>query len=247
MKDLMDATYYYINLDSRKDRKVQFETQEALRLLPPVERVSGVHGASLNLKRDPRIGIQTRVQILTEYRRSHYEIHSPGAIGASLSHAKAWSTFLKKSTAPMAIIMEDDANLPATFAMMLDDSLKHAPDFDICIFGWNHGISDFSYNGDTITPFRQIVHFTGAHCYCITRKAAKLLLKYLLPIETHIEYYMSNIALLHGLKIIRDSRVHIQQMDRILNVSDVRKPEGCVTCNVDDKDVAVNARRRNMI
>jgi hypothetical protein len=57
---------------------------------------------------------------------------------------------------------------------------------------------------------------------------------------------MNNVAFLKGLSIVRDIRLHLPQMDRILNISDVRKPEGCVACNVDDKDVAIEARRANM-
>jgi hypothetical protein len=35
-------------------------------------------------------------------------------------------------------------------------------------------------------------------------------------------------------------------MDRVLNISDVRKPEGCPACVVDDKDQANEARRINL-
>ena len=66
------------------------------------------------------------------------------------------------------------------------------------------------------------------------------------PIETHIEYFMSNVAFIYGLNIIRDVRLHLSQMDRVKNISDVRKPTGCPTCIVDDKEQAVQARRANM-
>jgi GR25 family glycosyltransferase involved in LPS biosynthesis len=245
MKDLTDANIYYINLDKRYDRKEQFESQIALSAMPPIERVSALHGASLDTRFDKKIGVHTRVQVITEHRRSHYEIHSRGALGASLSHIKAWKTFVD-SKADYALIIEDDAQLPATFAMMFRDSAKYLPDsWDIWILGWNHNPSDIKPS-DAKTPFRQILHFVGAHCYLIKRKAAQILLDEAFPIENHVEHYMSNVAYLHNLKIVRNIQLYVPQMDRQLNVSDVRKPKGCPTCIVDDKPHAIKARLLNM-
>jgi GR25 family glycosyltransferase involved in LPS biosynthesis len=244
MKDLTDTRIYYINLGTRKDRKKQFEQQEALLTMPPVERIEGVHGLSVNIKDDKRIGMNTRVHVITEYRRSHYEIHSRGAIGASLSHLKVWQTFLK-SNAKYALVLEDDVKLPATFSMMVKDCAKDLPaNWDVWILGWNHSPVDTGKHGQN--PFRRILHFVGAHCYILSRKAAKLFVDEAFPIETHVEHYMNNVAFLKGLSIVRDIRLHLPQMDRILNISDVRKPEGCVACHIDDKDVAIEARRANM-
>ena len=244
MKDLTDTRIYYINLDARKDRKEQFEAQEALTTMPPVERITGVHGLSVDIKKDKRVGVNTRVQVITEYRRSHYEIHSRGAIGASLSHLKVWEAFLK-SGAKYALILEDDVKLPATFSMMVRDCAKDLPaNWDVWILGWNHTPVDTGKNGQS--PFRRILHFVGAHCYIITRQAAKAFVDEALPIETHVEHYMNNVAFLKGLSIVRDIRLHLPQMDRVLNISDVRKPEGCPACHLDDKEEALEARRANI-
>jgi GR25 family glycosyltransferase involved in LPS biosynthesis len=244
MKDLTDTRIYCINLDVRKDRRDQFEAQEALTTMPPVERIAGVHGLSVDIKKDKRVGVNTRVQVITEYRRSHYEIHSRGAIGASLSHLKAWETFLK-SGEKYALILEDDVNLPATFSMMVRDCAKDLPEkWDVWILGWSHTPVDTGKTGKS--PFRKILHFIGAHCYIITRQAAKIFVDEVLPIETHVEHFMNNVAFLKGMSIIRDIRLHLPQMDRILNISDVRKPEGCAACHIDDKEDAIEARRVNM-
>ena len=241
MKDLTDTKVYYINLDARKDRKQQFESQDALVSMPPVQRVAGVHGLSVDIKKDHRIGVNTRVHVITEYRRSHYEIHSRGAIGASLSHLKTWETFLK-SKAKYALVLEDDVQLPPTFAMMVRDCAKDLPDnWDIWILGWNH--SPVDTRKTEASPFRKILHFVGAHCYILSRKAAKVLVDEALPIESHIEHYMNNVAFLRGLTIVRDVRLHLPQMDRVLNISDVRKPDGCTACSLDDKEDAMEARR----
>jgi glycosyl transferase family 25 len=244
MKDLTDAQIYYINLDIRNDRRKLFESQEALRTMPPIKRISAVHGLSVDIKKDPRVGLQAKVQVITEYRRSHYEIHSRGAIGASLSHLKAWQEFLK-TNAKYALIMEDDAKLPATFSMMVCDCAKDLPEkWDVWILGWNHTPVDTGKKD--VNPFKRILHFIGAHCYILTRKAAKAFIEEAFPIETHVEHFMNNVAYVRGLYIIRDIRLHLPQVDRILNISDVRKPEGCVTCNIDDKEDAMEARRANL-
>ena len=244
MKDLTDTKIYYINLDKRPDRKEQFEAQDALVAMPPIERISGVHGLSVDIKNDKRVGMNTRVQVVTEYRRSHYEIHSRGAIGASLSHLKAWQTFLK-SGSKYALIMEDDVQLPATFALQVRDCARDLPKaWDVWILGWNHTPVDTGKKDKA--PFKRILHFVGAHCYILSRKAAQVFVDEALPIETHVEHFMNNTAFLKGLVIVRDIRLHLPQMDRILNISDVRKPEGCPACLVDDKHEAIEARRSNL-
>jgi GR25 family glycosyltransferase involved in LPS biosynthesis len=244
MKDLTDMKLYYINLDKRTDRRQLFESQAALLSMPPVERIPAIHGLSIDIKKNTKIGLHTRVQVATHYRRSHYEIHSRGALGASYSHYKTWQAFLK-SGAKYALIMEDDAQLPPTFSMMVKEAIKTLPkEWDIWILGWNHSPVDMDEKDKN--QFHQILHFVGAHCYIIKRDAAKILCKEMFPIESHIEHYMSNVAFIHGLKIVRNINFHMPQMDRVLNVSDVRKPEGCIACVVDDKKEANDARRNNM-
>lgn len=244
MKDLTDTRIFYINLDNRVDRKRQFESQPALLSMPPVQRISAVHGSTIDIYNDKRLGANTRVQVITEYRRSHYEIHSRGAIGASMSHLQAWKTFLK-TDAKYALILEDDVLLPVMFSMMVRDCANDLPaDWNIWIIGWNHEPYDVDEN--VPNPVKQILHFIGAHCYIITRETAKTLIEHAFPIETHVEHYMSNIAFLKKMKIVRDIRLHIPQIDRELSKSDVRKPEGCPACVVNDKKTAIEARRINM-
>ena len=139
--------------------------------------------------------------------------------------------------------MEDDAQLPATFSLMVRDCIKELPnDWGIWILGWNHTTQDIPLT----KQFRQVLYFTGAHCYILSRAVAKLLVKHIFPIETHIEYYMTNLAFLKKFRIIRNLGFHVGQMDRVLNVSDVRKQGGCSTCSVDDSEEAMKAKVTNM-
>ena len=50
MKDLTDTVIYYINLDRRPDRNEQFLEQDALAAMPPIERITAVHGQSIDIK-----------------------------------------------------------------------------------------------------------------------------------------------------------------------------------------------------
>lgn len=243
MKDLTDTRIFYINLDNRPDRRKIFESQFALSSMPPVQRIPAIQGMSVDVKNNKNIGMNTRVQVITEFRRSHYEIHSRGAIGASLSHLKTWKAFLK-TDAKYALILEDDAKLPATFSMMLKDCAINLPSkWDVWILGWTNNPIDVA---EDINPFKRILHFIGAHCYIITRKAAKIFIDNFFPIESHIEHYMNNVALINNLIILRNIRLHVPQFDRKILVSDIRKPIGCPTCNVDDKEEAMEARRKNL-
>ena len=72
MKDLTDLTdtrVFYINLDSRPDRRKIFETQFALSSMPPVQRIPAINGMSVDVKNNKNIGMNTRVQVITEFRR----------------------------------------------------------------------------------------------------------------------------------------------------------------------------------
>ena len=83
-------------------------------------------------------------------------------------------------------------------------------------------------------------------CYIIKREAAKILVEEAFPIENHIEHFMSNVTYLHHLRILRHTMLYVPQMDRVLTVSDVRKPKGCPTCKIDDKHDEIHARIINM-
>ena len=236
MKDLTDAVLYCINMKNRPDRRKLFNSQSALQTLPPIQYVDAIQGSKLNVTNDKRIGLQTRIQVLTQYRRSHYEIHSYGALGASLSHLKAWTEFLKTDS-KYALIMEDDADLPTTFSVLPSS-------WDILLLGWNYMPRDRHLHQNT--SYREVLQFVGAHCYIVSRKAARALVNEALPIETHVEYYMTNTSFIHHLKILRSIHLQIKQMDRVKNRSDVRKPDGCPVCIVDDKEEATTAREETL-
>ena len=106
--DIFNVPPYVINLKERKARGRRFTEQPATGLLKRLRPSVGVNGKRLNYIKDRRISVRTRLNIFRNYRRSHYEIATLGAVGCSLSHIEVWKNFLA-SGSTVALIMEDDA------------------------------------------------------------------------------------------------------------------------------------------
>ena len=195
---------YVVNLDRRPDRWEEFQKQPLFGEFKSIERFPAVDGKTLDWKNDDRISYQTRKNIEKSYRRSHYEINSLGAIGASLSHIGIWRKFLA-SEAKYCLVFEDDTVLkPEELALIDKLCQEKMPDWNL----WLIGHHNWMLEGKPINPGKKegwwnVDVFTGAHAYIIDRTAAEKLLEMPFPIETHIEYYMSNVAKQKGFKIVR--------------------------------------------
>jgi len=103
-------------------------------------------------------------------------------VGCYFSHIKAFRTFLK-SEEPYALILEDDATIPADFTKILDEAMTYSKQWDLLrlssfregkflVFGDLSGNRKISYN-------TQIVKNTAA--YLINRKAAECCVQKMLP------------------------------------------------------------------
>jgi hypothetical protein len=127
--------------------------------------------------------------------------------------------------------------------MMVKDVAKDLPsEWGVWTLGWWGKTYNPKLTKDIPgTSFKKVIHFIGAHCYIVTRKAAKILLDEAFPIETHIEHYISNVALLHNFPVIREPALHLTQF---ANKSSVRKPDGCSTCNVNREEWIPNRAKQ---
>jgi GR25 family glycosyltransferase involved in LPS biosynthesis len=120
--DISTIPIFCINMDKRKDRWEWFSSQPGFKHLPTLQRFSAVDGKSLDLLHDPRISMRTKNNVSKDFRRSHDEIDSAGAIGASLSHSTIWTTFLQEyPDKPYCLILEDDSNLPANIVDLVKE------------------------------------------------------------------------------------------------------------------------------
>ena len=85
MGDITNIPVYVINMDERRDRWKRFMSQEAVRIFKNIKRVPAMNGKKLDFRKERRISMATKLRIYRNYRRSHYEIATLGAVGATLS------------------------------------------------------------------------------------------------------------------------------------------------------------------
>lgn len=201
--DLREVPVYVINLDRRPDRWATFSTQPALSFFKKVERFSAVDGSKLDIQKDSRVSVHTRWNIRDKYRRSHYEINTPGAIGASLSHIGIWQK-LVDSEDSHCIVFEDDTVVTEQMLLKAQDLVKVMPKADIWLLGHHRWSMESVPMSSDPKGWRRVNSFTGAHAYLIHRSAAQHLLTQCFPIETHIEYYISGMSKVgDGFRIVR--------------------------------------------
>ena len=210
MQDIRDCPTLVINLDRREDRWKDFSKQATLKEFKNLKRFSAVDGSKLNILNDSRISPHTRQNISRKYRRSDYEINTPGAIGASLSHIGCWKQFLE-SESKFLVVFEDDTIVNDIYMEKIDSLIPELPsEWDM----WLLGTHAWAFKGVPLTKnvngWWKVKQFTGAHAYVLSRRGAELLLKEPFPIETHIEYYICACAQLNGLKIIRHSELRMK-------------------------------------
>jgi len=184
-----------ITLDRRPDRFAKTLQRAAAANIDPerIVRISAVDATSFDVTQHPSVSILTAYNIKFGERRSHYEIDRPGAVGASLSHFKAWE-YLQKSLVDEIIVFEDDTTIPLDFnervATMAADL---PPAWDVVTF-YNTPIADGTKGckeSDELPAPWHICHaLVGAHAYMISRRGASRLLARAYPIELHVDAYM---------------------------------------------------------
>jgi GR25 family glycosyltransferase involved in LPS biosynthesis len=234
-RDIFSIPTYVINMKERADRWKRFMSQPVVSSFKHLSRFTAINGKALNYRRDKRISIRTKLNITRNYRRSHYEIATLGAVGSSLSHIGIWKKFVA-SGKPQCIVLEDDAILTDSQLRMVSE-MSPPSDWGIWILG--------CYLPNLIVKplandWNQVYNFTAAHAYILTRGAALKLLEQPFPIETHIEYYMTGTALLKDIKIVQHDKVHVEFFRKQdgprtadSNTSQHKKA-GCPSCNIKD-------------
>lgn len=230
---------YLINLDRRKDRLDTFLQSPMSKLFGGLERYSAFDGKNLDLSGESRISLHTRDNIRRGFRRSHFEINTKGACGASFSHIGVWKTFLETEE-DYCLVLEDDIYLREEdfeLARVLKDRIPR--EFDIWILGYH----PYSATADRYmkgSPWGKVKRFTGAHCYILSRKGAEALLKECFPIETHIEFYMTTAAKEQGLLMLVHNTLRVPQRAELTeeNDSDTALLRTCPLCSLPDDPYA---------
>jgi len=231
--DFENMPVYVINLDRREDRWKLFSAQPLVKYFHGLERISATDGKYIDVENDNRISLHTRENIRNNIRRSHYEINTAGACGASFSHIGCWKKFLTTEE-KYCMIVEDDCMLdPKKIENAAILSKRIPSNFDI----WVLGAHDSKHIGTPYmpgSPWLNVTNFTGAHCYIITKHGAETLLKDCFPIETHIEFYMVNCAITNKLKMLKHADLRITQLAEEVNLndSDTVAASTCPLCKI---------------
>jgi len=207
---LDDVQIVCISLERRPDRWTRING-EAERSGITLTRMDAVDASTFVAHQHPAITLGTAHNIYFKTRRSHYEIDAGGAIGASLSHFKAWENLLA-SDKKAAIIFEDDCAIPIGLKERLDKVLSVLPsDWDMVTLH-RTTFSGFtgckSQRGDE--PWQLCTSLMGAHAYIVSRKGAKALLEKAYPIELHVDAYMAYMSRMGYIKMLWHPLINIQ-------------------------------------
>lgn len=179
---------YVINLERSKERYDYVKNNiEALGV--QVERISAIDGNALT-----DVEISEKADLKT-YKQFLGHLPKLGTIGCSLSHIKAWQTFLD-SNFEFAIIFEDDVSfeptkLKSTITQLIEDKkLWDINNFETAHGGTPLSIKSFS-DGQKLVVYLTEVSHAGA--YMINREAAHKLLEKALPIKMPIDHYFTRV------------------------------------------------------
>lgn len=236
--NIRDIPVYVINLPERTDRWERFNRSNARNDFHNIQRVDGTNGHSLSIEHDKRISLNTRFNILRNYRRSHYEIVTLGAVGASMSHINTWKRFYK-SGKPACLIMEDDVGWKSDLIDKINAAYEQLPhQWGIWLLGYSY--LHYEPLGEIQHGWNKVPIFSGAFCYLLRREAAKKLLEEPFPIETHIEFYMTGVSALKDMMIVQHSDIRVPHIHTIngevIHDSNTQHPtrNECPVCTTPD-------------
>ena len=208
MSSIFTLPTYVINMRERADRWERFTDQPVVKEFKKLRKSVAVNGKKLDPIKDRRISLNTKLHIFRNYRRSHPEIATLGAVGASISHIEAWQKFVK-SGEKACLVLEDDVILTEAQMKQVNELLPTLPhDWGMWILGFYR--PNLITQKLTMKPWHRVYNFTAAHAYLLTRAAALKLLEEPFPVETHIEYYMTGSSILKKFNILYHPDVHIE-------------------------------------
>jgi GR25 family glycosyltransferase involved in LPS biosynthesis len=231
--DIRTMPAFCINMDKRVDRWEWFQSQPGFKHLPNIQRFSAVDGSKLDSLHDPRISVRTKYNLKHDMRRSHDEIDTIGAVGASLSHSTIWKTFLEQyPEQPYCIVFEDDSNLPSNVVELVElkskDLIELQKGFDIWLLSCNF----LTYDVKPVSKsWSQPGNFWGFSSYIITRDGAKSMLQDAIPVEMHVDRLAKVKCELGLLNVLIHNSL---RLGNVMGKSDIQLKH-CRICDVPDK------------
>jgi len=209
---------FVINLKERTDRWEKM--MKGLVNFKNIIRCNAVNVKNIDMN-DLPVSLNTRYIINDNSRRCHhFQLHTKGAIGCSLSHIGCWK-YIVDNNIEEAVIFEDDCYLKSE---MFDHVKRCYEQFnkDIFVFGYTK-----IYKKNMIDNcFSTAEAFVGSHAYIITNKGARKLLRNSLPIELHIDAY---IGLMIYHKYLDGVYITSNQIKQNFSKTDIQS-NYCVSC-----------------
>ncbi|HYP86173.1 glycosyltransferase family 25 protein [Variovorax sp.] len=184
---------FLINLDRSPDR-LQAMKERLERAQLPWLRVPGVDGKTLDMSQCAEVDERG-------FRQRHGKRLNPAEVGCYLSHIKALKAFLDGPWM-WALVLEDDADFPEDFAVVLEQLAQCHDQWDIVKLSSFHGgtpvpVAALSPKHSLAVPLSRLMN---ANCILFNRHAAQVLLKRLLPMTLPYDHALEQ-AVAFGLRL----------------------------------------------
>jgi glycosyl transferase family 25 len=222
---------FCITLERRQDRWRRFQDQSGIDGLD-IKRFLGVDGKTIDIRKDDRVALCTKRNILAKMRRSHEELDSVGGVGCALSHIAVWQ-WMVDNNQEMCLVFEDDAVVPPNFIQGANECiskstiLKDPKKWDLWLLGglWEN-LTKIPGEPKAV----RVGEFVLFHAYVMTLHGAKRLLKDVYPIHSHIDLWTSIYSYVHDFRIVGCTDLILRQNQKVK--TDIQSEKGCDICNV---------------
>ena len=207
---------YCINLERRVDRWDLVKSQPGFKEFKTINRFIGVDGKLIDIKEDERVSFLTKRNIILNTRRAHEQLSTAGGVGCYLSHINLWQKFLRESSAPVALIFEDDVKLPIGITDTLQTFFDKSPiladptQWDFCILSPSKSYSIIGESFHGSSDLFRLERFVCLAGYMITRRGVERVLPHLLPIESHIDGFLTVASSLRTIDLVGPKEKIIQ-------------------------------------
>ena len=176
--NIYDIPLYYISFNKNTNLEKDLKNV-GFKNINMFEAINGEKMNILNLRKNNIISIRTYNDLLNG-RNEHSGIPGLGAIGCSLSHYYLWKKCIDENLDFITII-EDDLKI----ANITQKDIENIQN----IITKDKGLFISSKNPITDS----IYEFNGTHFYIASNSACKELIKYMFPIDTQVDFYMSHL------------------------------------------------------
>lgn len=206
--DLTHLPAWVLNLDRQPERWAHIG-QMLGGVFSQLHRVQGVDGHKLHLPTETRVTLRAKQLLQQGLRFGDKDIGTVGAIGATLSHVKAWRAALAAKNT-LALFAEDDTDVDLSIMPRAKEHFRFHPE---ALAQLDNGpptvwLINLSY----IFPsahrplrhgWRQVTGFTGTVMYVASASALRIMAAKALPVDIHVDAYMSQLAAMGDIRLMQ--------------------------------------------